>query len=515
MNNNIQNSQLNNNQQSNQNTNMTNYMNAPINNNNQNNQIFGNINNQNTTPNLTNNNLNTQHVDMMNSINAPINNNNQNNQNNQIFGNINNQNTTPNLTNNNLNNQNINKTNNTINNNSTTTKKTNKNIIILVVALLILTATGFGCYWLINSNNPVTIYKNIIQTGINGIFDITLQEDEKFNSTTSLDFNIDVEEDLLDSTIIDLINKTTIELNYQMDKKNEQLLLKLDADYEQASLIDLQMFIDGKNEKEYLYLKEYYDKYLELNEEDLNTDEIFETANLGQMINSNKAKKILVKEFTSIVQSENCSKNGDSYIFEITEKELIKRIKIALQNLRDNDNFLECYEESDTIKAELDDIIKSIDEEYYYDEKIKFSITKKLISNNIDKLIINYDEEEIIFTTKENKINYQFLSSNEKVFSGYIITKKERKTDKMELLFEIPEIGKLNLNITSTYTKGKNIDKIDLTNTKSIDELTSKEQDEIMNNFEKSKLYEIIQSFVNSYNDDYNDYDYDYDYDYE
>lgn len=385
-------------------------------------------------------------------------------------------------------------------------------ILIGTIAAIII---GFVCYYFINMNNPTNIYRKLIEKGIDGIFEVVNQNEDKINSTFNFDLDLDLEQELLDQSLLDLINKTTIGFNYQLDKKSEQLVLKIDSDYDKESLIDLQMFIDNKNKKTYLYSKDYYNKYLEIEMEDYSSfAELFDDKKLTfvQKISSKKAKKIMKDEFTKIIKKEDCSKEDGTYVLKITEKELLDRLKIAITNLKNNQKFLDCYKDPDGLKETMSSFIDEIDESSASSEPIKISISKKTFSTKIDKLVVDGMGDELIFENKDKETTYKLNSENELVLSGYIKKTKEKNTTELEISVQVPDLGELKIDLDITDEKNKDIDKVKTSKVKTFDDITEAELNEIITKFQNSKLYEIINSLSGSLGTE-DDYDYNYDYD--
>lgn len=367
--------------------------------------------------------------------------------------------------------------------------------IVIGIVVILLFVIGLTCYYFISMNNSTNIYRNLVKEGINEIYDVVYQDYDKMNTTLNMDFDLDLEQELLDQKFIDLINKTTISFNYQIDMNSKQLVLKLDSDYENDSLIDLQLFVDSKNKETYLYAKDYYDKYIGLEVDDYTFfAEWFEERKLtiGQPINDKKAKKIIINEFAKIIKSKDCSKENGNYVIKITEKEMLKRIKTVMNNLKNNKKFLNCYEEPSKAKDNITSIINDINIKSASTKIIKISINKKMFSSKIDKLTVSSMNYEVIFENKGEEITYKFSSENELVLSGYIKMKEEKNTTKSETLVEIPKVGKLKVNLDIVNKNNKDIDKADISNVKLSDDITEAEQTEIMAKIEKSKLYEII-----------------------
>lgn len=389
--------------------------------------------------------------------------------------------------------------------------------LFILIGVIVAILVGFACYYFINMNNPTNIYRKLIEKGIDGIFEVVNQNEDKINSTFNLDFDLDLEQELLDQSLLDLINKTTIGFNYQLDKKSEQLVLKIDSNYGKESLIDLQMFIDNKNKKTYLYAKDYYDKYLEIEMEDYSSfAELFDDEKLtfGQKISSKKAKKIMKDEFTKIIKKEDCSKEDGTYVLIITEKDLLDRLKTAITNLKNNQKFLDCYEDPDGLKETMSSFIDEIDETSASSEPIKISISKKFFSTKIDKFVVDGMGDELIFENKDKKTTYKLNSEDELVLKGYIKKAKEKNTTELEISVQVPDLGELKIDLDITDEKNKDIDKVKTSKIKSFDDITEAELNEILAKIQDSKLYELVMSALGSLemNGDNTDTEFDYDY---
>lgn len=389
-------------------------------------------------------------------------------------------------------------------------KKINNKQLGLIIggAATLIIVIGLLCYYFLSLNNPTNFYRGLVRKSINEVFDIVYQDDKKINASVDLGVKLKLEDGLIDESLVDLVNKTKIKLNYQMDKEKEQILMKLDSDYDKDSLLDVELFIDNKNEETYLYAKDYFDKYLEVEMDDYSSfSEMFEEGELtfGQEVNSKKAKKIITEELTKVITSEDCSKEDGSYVFEITEEELIERLTEALKNLKDNDKFLECYEDEDAVKEALQSLIDTYEDSEYTDEVFKISIDKTF-TNKIEKAVVEYQEIKMTATVDNDTTYYEVLSDNEKVLEGYIKNTKNKDNNDTELSLKIPELGSVVINLDTSYVTGKDIDKVDISGAKSMDELTEEEQTEIMTNIQESKLFELIETFSGSFGgDDFED----------
>lgn len=387
-------------------------------------------------------------------------------------------------------------------------------IIALIVVFLGLIGYGIFCFMYIQK--PTVVYRNLIKKGINEIYNDLPLDSENINSTINMSLNLDLQGEILDKSIIDFINKTTLGLNYQLDKKQEQFVLHLNADYDKDSLIDLKTFLDNKNKKTYLYAKDYFSKYLEIDIEDYTTfSDIFNQEKLTtiQMVNSKKAKDIFIKELTNnVIKEEDCIKEKDTYTFMITTKELNSRIQTTLLNLSRNDNFLNCFEKNSNIKKDLEDLANNFDNDEIESTQLEFTLDKKLFSKTFSKLVINIDQTNITFENNKEQVNYKINAEGQEI-SGYIKNVKENNTNKFEYQIEMKELGKLTLKLNTKNEELKTIDKVDTSKITTIEALTEEEQTEILTKFQESKLFEIFTKVMESMNPVEDELDYDTDYD--
>lgn len=372
----------------------------------------------------------------------------------------------------------------------------NSKIISLIIVVMLLAAGAF-CYLYFVTNSPENIYKSLVKNAVTSIYETAYQNENKINNTVKMDFEVNLKENI-DQKLLDLINKSTIAVNYQLNRTTNEMVLKLNADYEQDNLLDLQLFLDANKEKTYLYAPEYIDKYLEV-EVDSYVD-IKESLKNGLSVpkNYNETRNILIDEFTSLISKENCRKENGVYIFEVTEKELGVRLKNIINNLANNITFLSNFENTKELQENLQEFAESIDEQYLTDEKITFYVNKKIISTNIDELKAVVDKEEIKLNIVDNKVNYSYMSDSKNIFSGYVITNSNGDTSKTEFSIDVPEVGNIKIFTENINKNGTDVDKIDTTKIKKIDALTEVEQQNIDEKLENSKLYEVFSGLFSS-----------------
>lgn len=383
-------------------------------------------------------------------------------------------------------------------------KQNKKGLGLIIGLVVLLIIVGIACYYFLFLNNPVNVYRNIIKTGINEVYDSLFSNDKKINTTIGLDVDLDLEQPLLEKNILDFINKTNINLNYQIDKDKKQIVVKLDSDYDNESLADFEIYIDAKNQEAYFSAKDYFNKYLKNDIEANNVlDVLFEDN--GQIIYPARVKNILIDELISVIKKEYVFKEAGAYVLKITEKELINELKIVLTHLRDKQEFLDCFKNPSEIQEGLNKLINDCDNIKDSDNELMISVETNLLMNKITRLEIKYLEVDFIADTVNNNIEYKLVSNNETIMYGTI--KVDNKKVNASVNLDVSGLGKAVINFYVISSFGKEVDKIDKSNAIKIEDLTDVEQTEIMNKFEESKLYEIVSALFDIFGEGNDDFD--------
>ena len=384
--------------------------------------------------------------------------------------------------------------------------------LMILAGILIL--GGFGYLFYLNTNS-VKVYQQAITSVVDDVFEGLYQSVDKTNTTVKLSAYVNLTEGLIDQEIIDYINKTSILFNTQFDKTKQQMVVKLDSVHDNESLINLAMFVNAKDEKTYLYAKDYYDKYLEIPVDDYSEiKELFEELELtkSQKASAKKAKNIIKKEITKLITKDNCYKKDGAFVFEITDRQFESKLEMLFNNLKNNEEFLDCFEDSETVKLYLELMTEDYEDNYegnlpavdILEQKIIITMTKGIFSTTFDKLTIDVSGSKIVIENKDKNISYEMLVNNKKVMDGYFKTRKVKNTEKLEISLSIPEFGSATLYIDTTTLKNQKIEAIDSSKAVKLEELSEDEKTEIMTKIEESPLYELISSYIpeNDYEDD-------------
>lgn len=401
-------------------------------------------------------------------------------------------------------------------------KKSNPMWIIPVIFLTILILVI--ALWYMNYTKPEQFYKRLISSGIESLENSKKKEIENTQKNTiKLDIDLETEKEI-DENILDLINETTIEVETQIDRAQKQLVVDLKSDYDNDDLIDLKLFANSEDEKAYIYAKDFIDKYLDLeldNEIFSTLNDLYETEELGlaQKINLKKGTNIFKKEFSSIIKEEYCSaekttvKVNDKKIkttkntIKMSLEQIADGLTTAFDNLKENGDFLNLIEEEhkkdmievlEDSKEEIEESINGNEEAVIQLNIYTTGLTQKIVK--VEIIAIAEESTATIACTQIDDQNYTFelLADDEKILEGTVnIQSVGNKNAKMKLELKIEEVGQIAFDIEYSQENNISIDKIDEDNISKIDDLTEAEQMELLQNLQKSKLYELIEEFSN------------------
>lgn len=427
-------------------------------------------------------------------------------------------------------------------------------VVIVAIVLMIAIIIGLIAYFIISSK-PAQIYKKLIGSTIDSYTNEMKNMNYK-TSKASLKLDADIETDKIDKKVTDLINKINIGMNVQTDNENQQFVMDLKADYDKEDLVDVQMYSNVQEEKTYIQLKSFLDKYIEI--EDMDEEfytyfkEILEKQKMTaeQKKSLQKAMNILKKEVTNVIKEQYCTAekeditvNGKKVAttkntIKMNAKQLKDELSIVFTNLKDNKEFIDCFDNKDEMSKTLEQFMEQIEEWNDNDKSsIEMAIYTTGLMHKVQKFTLSSMEEEnnetvtISFTNIEkDTYDFEVLEKNNTVGKGTVkVEKKNKEEGNIHLTIEVEDFGKLNLNIEYSQKFNEDIDKIDTKNSVKTQELTSDDQQTLMTNLQKSKLYELIENFTGGNalnlmnptttmmesddNDDNDEDDYDWEYD--
>lgn len=405
-------------------------------------------------------------------------------------------------------------------------KKGKKGLIALLIfiAILVVAVVGGLIYYFNFYMRPDQVYKRLVESTIDS-YTTKLKDLDYTTSKTSLKLDVDIDTyiDEIDEDVLDLINKTDIKVEAQTDNENKKLVLNLESDYDDEDLLNLQMYSDIDGEKTYMQLKDLLDKCIEVEDIDDEFYSLMEDALENQKMTNEekvsleKSMNILKKEMVATIKPEYCSSQKENITIngknvsatkstiKMNQEQFMNEFITVIKNLKDNEEFLNCFEERDEIAEGLEDLIDNLEEVDTDDEStIDIAIyTQGLVPQVVKVSGVIYDEETdttiTMTVTQTEKNTYSIevsTSEDDEVLTGtFNIEKKSDEEGTLKFGLDIPDFGKVTLNMEYSQKFNENIDEVDVKNSVKADDLTQSDQQTLMKNLQNSKLYELIENF--------------------
>lgn len=312
--------------------------------------------------------------------------------------------------------------------------KNKKLLFILIPVLIVVLVLIAGVVYLKLNSSPEKIFKNSI-TKVFSMID-TSNEDYStvkgtMNFTASVDANSEIDDGELDmmenklQAIEELLEPFNIEVNMEVDTTNMVVNENLNVKYNNESLINAAIIM--QDEKGYVYLKDYLDKYLELPKEEMDYSELSDLYKKSATLNQNLLMNAIEEELIRTISNQNLLQEGTTLVLDGQETKVtastlsLKGIEYVtffrgfLENLKLNQNFqiaLGDYKE-DVLEA-----LNSMYTDMEADEDVTFNFTiytKGFLNEFVgvsgkvlaDDYYQGYAEIEIL---KHNDGKYEFIS---------------------------------------------------------------------------------------------------------
>ena len=393
-------------------------------------------------------------------------------------------------------------------------------IVILLVLLMAIVggiAFFFGVY-----QSPEQVYKRIVGSTIDTYSkELDKLDYDTVKSTIELSANVDLKG--VDSSVTELINNIDVSLNTQIDMKNQKLLANIETDYNKKDLLNAQVYSSVKDQKTYAYLKDFFDKYIEVDMDSNAYDSIKEIIESERKVADKKntikkALNVVKKEITNSIKKEYCSSektkitvNGKEIsttknTIKMNEKQLASELSTIMKNLKDSKEFLACFEDSDKVKELLEEAIDGIDVDSTNEDatmEISTYMTG-IINQQVVKVEVSVksDSENIVAEVEkieENSYDIAILQDGKKLASATVtVEKKNDNEGTAKITANINELGKAELKIKYAVKFNEKIDEINTSNSVKMDDITQEDQKKILSNLQNSELYKLISKFGGS-----------------
>lgn len=371
------------------------------------------------------------------------------------------------------------------NKNETPMKKNNKGLVAVLAIIIIAVLAGVGYYFL-----KPTSPKDVFVGGINSVFENSeksLSEDvKKINTTVTLSGNIESSNEEVNQ-VAKYINEGKLSYNVQLDKETKKVLLSANVDYQNENLLSGKVYYTAGDENIYLYVQDLFDKYFKFNLKEV-TDSEEELSSIENIFNgevSNPLGKTDSKKAISIVKDTIANNLKDEYFskekvdgmtkntMKLTVAELKQMTKNIVTSLQNNEEFMNCFEKKDELKESFDDLLEGI--------------------NEVDSEADNYNLEASIYTkglkNEVEKFEIKLIASETEQMNMTIV---ETEKGKFVIDADIPEVGKVKLNMEVKNDTNTDIENVDVSNSVEINNMTQADQLKLLGNLMNMKLYKYI-----------------------
>lgn len=381
---------------------------------------------------------------------------------------------------------------------------------VLIIVIIVLLAIGVGVLGFIYGKKSITpkakfvkVMSNYLEK--NNIEDLEELFDGVYSVNTTNTFKVNVDSEELVS------GKLSINSIY---KDEEQ--------YTEVSFGDGSNSLTGniylKDSKAYIMLKDVFDKYYYLDMESDSTDYVDAFKELKKSI-----VKVVNEYFTDDKFTLTKDSNNDKISISLTGKDGATLVLKFYEEIKNNDKILGLFTDDDTsldeVKAELKEDIDNLKEEIdSYSDEVVISYDIYLNKNKLVKQELTI-EDMVLTITGEDSGDITLISAGTTIISGSYskdnlnlkintdminaelsIERQNIKEDKISGDYKTAvkltsggSVINILINTNIKYDKNANIPSVDLSGTKSFDEISDSELEKIY-----SKLYPLLEPIIGS-----------------
>lgn len=381
---------------------------------------------------------------------------------------------------------------------------------VLIIVIIVLLAIGVGVLGFIYGKKSITpkakfvkVMSNYLEK--NNIEDLEELFDGGYSVNTTNDFKISADNEEVISGKLNINN---------IHKDNEQ--------YTEISLGDGSDSLKGnvylKDNKAYVKLNDVFDKYYYMNMESDSTDYVDAFKELKKSI-----VKVVNEYFTDDKFTLTKDSNNDKISISLTGKDGATLVLKFYEEIKNNDKILGLFTDDDTsldeVKAELKEDIDNLKEEIdSYSDEVVISYDIYLNKNKLVKQEITLEDITLTITGEEsgditlisggttvvsgsyNKDNLNLKINTDMINAELSIERQNIKEDKISGDYKTAvkltsggSVINILINTNIKYDKNANIPSVDLSGTKSFDEISDSELEKIY-----SKLYPLLEPIIGS-----------------
>lgn len=384
-------------------------------------------------------------------------------------------------------------------------KKKNNGFIIIIMLLLAICGGVLGYIYGKKSITPKTKFVKVMSNYLekNSIEDLEELFAGVYSVNTTNDFKISADNEEVISGKLNINN---------IHKDNEQ--------YTEISLGDGSDFLKGniylKDNKAYVKLNDVFDKYYYMNMESDSTDYVDAFKELKKSI-----VKVVNEYFTDDKFTLTKDSNNDKISISLTGKDGATLVLKFYEEIKNNDKILGLFTDEDTsldeVKSGLKEDIDNLKEEMdSYSDEVVISYDIYLNKNKLVKQELIFEDITLTITGEESgditlisgsttivsgsysKDNLNLKINTDMINAELSIERQNIKEDKISGDYKTAvkltsggSVINILINTNIKYDKNANIPSVDLSGTKSFDEISDSELEDIY-----SKLYPILEPIM-------------------
>lgn len=384
-------------------------------------------------------------------------------------------------------------------------KKKNNVLIIIIIVLLAICGGVLGYLYGKKSITPKAKFVKVMSNYLekNSIEDLEELFAGVYSVNTTNDFKISAD------------NKEIIS-----GKLSINSIYKDDEQYTEVSFGDGSNSLTGniylKDSKAYIMLKDVFDKYYYLDMESDSTDYVDAFKELKKSI-----LKVVNEYFTDDKFTLTKDNNNDKISISLTGKDGATLVLKFYEEIKNNDKILGLFTDDDTsldeVKAGLKEDIDNLKEEMdSYSDEVVISYDIYLNKNKLVKQELTFEDITLTITGEESgditlisgsttivsgtysKDNLNLKINTDMINAELSIERQNIKEDKISgdykttiKLISGGSVINILINTNIKYDKNANIPSVDLSGTKSFDEINDSELEKIY-----SKLYPILEPIM-------------------
>lgn len=386
-------------------------------------------------------------------------------------------------------------------------KKKNNVLIIIIIVLLAICGGVLGYIYGKKSITPKAKFVKVMSNYLkkNNIEDLEELFDGVYSVNTTNDFKISADNEEIIS------GKLSINSIYKDDEQ-----------YTEVSFGDGSNSLTGniylKDSKAYIMLKDVFDKYYYLDMESDSTDYVDAFKELKKSI-----LKVVNEYFTDDKFTLTKDNNNDKISISLTGKDGATLVLKFYEEIKNNDKILGLFTDDDTsldeVKAGLKEDIDNLKEEMdSYSDEVVISYDIYLNKNKLVKQELTFEDITLTITGEESgditlisgsttivsgsysKDNLNLKINTDMINAELSIERQNIKEDKISGDYKTAvkltsggSVINILINTNIKYDKNANIPSVDLSGTKSFDEISDSELEKIY-----SKLYPLLEPIIGS-----------------